>query len=117
MVANKHKCIIKNKISSIFQLIVGFEQSIEAIPIFQLIDVFVPDENDLCRVFQMVVHGHITFIESTSFNDSFFRLVVKSDFDVSCSEGTRASPTKFNYSEISFHFCKNCRIFCEGEWE
>mgnify|MGYP000883397652 CR=1 FL=1 len=21
------------------------------------------------------------------------------------------------YSKISFHFCKDCRIFCEGEWE
>jgi hypothetical protein len=44
-------------------------------------------------------------------------LVVKSDFDLSRSEGARASPTKSNYSKISFHFCKDCRIFCEGEWE
>jgi hypothetical protein len=79
-----------------------FERSIEAFPIFQLIDVSVPDENDSCRVFQVVEHGHNTFIESTSFNDSSFQLVVKSDFDVLRSEGARASSTKFNYSEISF---------------
>jgi hypothetical protein len=86
-------------------------------PLFQLIDVSIPDENDSCSVFQMVSHGHNTFIKSTSFNDGSFQLVVKSDFDVSCSEGARASPTKFNFSEISFHFCKDCRIFREGEWE
>ena len=62
-------------------------------------------------------HGHNTFIESTSFNKGSFQVVVKSDFDVSHSEGVQASPTKFNYSEISFHFCKDFRIFCEGEWE
>ena len=75
MVANKHKCIIKNKMSSIFQLIVGFEQSIDAFPLFQLIDVSIPDENYLCSVFQMVAHGHSTFIESTCFNDGSFQLV------------------------------------------
>ena len=75
MVANKHKCIIKNKMSSIFQLIVGFEQSIDAFPLFQLIDVSIPDENYLCSVFQMVAHGHNTFIESTCFNDGSFQLV------------------------------------------
>jgi len=103
--------------ASIRQLIVGltFERSIEAFPIFQLIDVSIPDEYYSCSVFQMVAHGHNTFIESTSFNDGSFQLVVKSDFDVSLSEeGARASPTKFNYSEISFHFCKDCRIFREG---
>ena len=117
MVVNKHKCIIKNKMPSIFQLIVGFKQSIEAFPFFQLIDVSIPDENDSCRVFQMVAHEHNTFIKSTSFNNSSFQLVVKSDFYVLCSEGARASSTEFNYSKISFHFCKGCRIFCEGEWE
>ena len=86
-------------------------------PIFQLIDVFVPNKNDLCSVFQMVERGHNTFIHSTSFNDSSFQLVVKSDFDMLCSEGARASPTNFNYSKISFHFCKDCRLFCDGEWE
>ena len=75
MVANKHKCIIKNKMSSIFQLIVRFEQSIEVFPLFQLIDVSIPDENYLCSVFQMVAHGHNTFIESTCFNDGSFQLV------------------------------------------
>jgi hypothetical protein len=66
-------------IASIRQLIVAltFEQSIKAFPIFQLIDVSVPDKNDLCSVFQMVAHGHNTFIESTSFNDGSFQLIVK----------------------------------------
>jgi len=109
---------IKNKIPSIFQLIaLTFKRSIKVQPIFQLIDMFVANKNDSCSVFQMVVHGHNTFIESTSFINSSFQLVVKSDFDVLRSEGARASSTKFNYSEISFRFCKDCRIFCEGEWE
>ena len=56
-------------------------------PIFQLIDVFVPNKNDSYNVFQMVAHGHNTFIKSTCFNNSSFQLVVKSDFDVSRSEG------------------------------
>jgi hypothetical protein len=33
------------------------------------------------------------------------------------SEGSQASQTNFNYSKISFPFYKDCRIFCEGEWE
>jgi hypothetical protein len=39
-------------------------------------------------------------------------------------EGVRAQATSFqasklifNYFEISFHFCEDCRIFCEGEWQ
>jgi len=106
--------------ASIWQFIVAltFERSIEAFPIFQLIDVSILDENDSFCVFQMVAHWHSTFSQSTSFNDSSFQLVVKSEFDVSHSVGARASPTtKFNYSEISFHFCKDFRIFHEGEWE
>jgi hypothetical protein len=46
-----------------------FEQSIKLFPIFQLIDVSVPNENNSCSVFQMVANGHNTFIESNSFND------------------------------------------------
>ena len=44
--------------ASMWQFIVAltFEQSIEAFPIFQLIDVSIPDENDSCSVFQMVAH-------------------------------------------------------------
>jgi hypothetical protein len=53
------------------------EQSIEMQPIFQLVDVSVPNINDLCSAFQTVVHGHNTLIESTSFNDSSFQLIVK----------------------------------------
>jgi hypothetical protein len=79
---------IKNKMPSIFQLIaLKFKQSIKVQPIFQLIDVFVANKNDSCSVFQMVAQGHNTFVESASFNDSSFQLVVKSDFDVSRSEG------------------------------
>jgi hypothetical protein len=54
-----------------------FERSIKMQPIFQLIDVFVPNKNDSCSAFQMVAHGHNTFIESTSFNNSSFQLVVE----------------------------------------
>jgi hypothetical protein len=54
-----------------------FERSIKVFPIFQLIDVSVPDENDSCSVFQMVAHGHNTLIESTSFNGGSFQLVVE----------------------------------------
>ncbi len=68
-----------------------FEQSIKTQPIFQLIDVSVPNKNDLCSAFQMVAHGHNTFIESTSFNDSSFQLVVKFIL-ISNSEGARFAP-------------------------
>jgi len=113
-----------------------FERSIEAFPIFQLIDVSIPDENDSCIVFQMVAYGHNTFIESTSFNDSFFQLVVEL-ISILISEGAQFTPATLqtfklivgfekerahwskpivgcSYYEISFHFCKDCRIFCEG---
>jgi hypothetical protein len=65
--------------ASIRQLIVTltFERSINSFPIFQLIDVSVPNENNLCSVFQMIANGHNTFVKSTSFNDSSFQLVVK----------------------------------------
>ncbi len=61
-------------------------------PIFQLIDVFVPNRNGSCSAFQMVEHGHNTFIESTSFNKSSFQLVVKFIL-VSNSEGAQFAPT------------------------
>ncbi len=39
-------------------------------------------------------------------------------------EGVRAQATAIqvsklivNYFKISFHFCEDCRIFCEGEWQ
>jgi hypothetical protein len=39
-------------------------------------------------------------------------------------EGARAQATSFqvsklivNYFKIPFHFCEDCRIFCEGEWQ
>ncbi len=121
--------------------------------IFPLIDGSVSNKNDSCSVFQMVAQGHNTFIESTSFKDSSFQLVVrfilisnsegaqfapnitasvkaastffniefklivKSASGALRSEGVQASPTKLNHSKTSFHFCKDCRIFCEGEWE
>jgi hypothetical protein len=37
---------------------------------------------------------------------------------ISHSEGAQAPSSKLivwcDYSKISFHFCKDCRIFCEG---
>ena len=113
-----------------------FEQSIEAFPIFQLIDVSVPDENGSYSVFQMVAHRHNTIIESTSFNDGSFQLVVES-ISIVISEGAQFTPATLQpfklivrfeeepahwsklvvgcgHSEISFHFCKDCRIFREG---
>jgi hypothetical protein len=61
-------------------------------PIFQLIDVSVPNKNDLCSVFQMVAHGHNTFIKSTSFNDSSFQLVLAKFNLISYSEGAQFAP-------------------------
>jgi hypothetical protein len=113
-----------------------FKRKIEAFPIFQLIDVSVLDENDSCSVFQMVAYGHNTFIESTSFNDGSFQLVVELIL-ILISEGAQFIPASLqtfklivrfeeertrwsklivgcSYSEISFHFCKDCRIFREG---
>jgi hypothetical protein len=108
--------------ASIRQLIVTltFERSIESFPIFQLIDVSVPDENNLCSVFQMFANGHNTFVESNFFNDDSFQLVVKL-ISMPKSEGAQAAPNHSSQlivasinSKISFHFCDNCRIFREG---
>ncbi len=88
-------------IASIWQLIVvlTFEQSIEAFPIFQLIDVSVPNKNDSCSVFQMFVHGHNTFIKSTSFNDGSFQLIVELIL-ILISEGAQfASATLQTFAE------------------
>jgi hypothetical protein len=57
-------------------------------PIFQLIDVSVPNKIDSCSAFQMVAHGHNSIIESTSFKDSSFQLVVKFIL-ISNSEGAQ----------------------------
>jgi hypothetical protein len=70
--------------ASIRQLIVTF-------PIFQMIDVSVPDENNSCSVFRMVANGHNTFIESNSFNDDSFQLVVEL-MSMLKSEGAQAAP-------------------------
>jgi hypothetical protein len=50
---------------------------------------------------------------------SIQRALIKSIVDfISTSEGARAPSSKLivgcGYSKISFHFCKDCRIFCEG---
>jgi hypothetical protein len=65
-------------------------------------------------------------------NSSKSQLIVKfilishseGEFYSSKSEGARAAPNHSSQlidasinSKISFHFCKDCRIFCEGEWE
>jgi hypothetical protein len=55
---------IENSLQLHIPMTLLFERSIEALPIFQLIDVSVPDANDSCRVFQMVAHRHNTIIES-----------------------------------------------------
>jgi hypothetical protein len=68
----------------------------------------------------MVANGHNTFVELNSFNDDTFQLVVEL-MSMSKSEGARAAPNHSSQlivasinSEISFHFCNNCRIFSEG---
>jgi hypothetical protein len=76
-----------------------FERSIKAFPFFQLMDVSVLDENDSCSVFQMVVYGHNTFIESTFFNDGSFQLVVESIL-ISNSEGARFAPIIFSSIQV-----------------
>jgi hypothetical protein len=75
-------------VASIWKLIVAltYKESIKTYPIFSLIDVSIPNKNDLCSAFQMVAHGHNTFINSTSFNNSSFQLVVKFSL-ISNSEG------------------------------
>jgi hypothetical protein len=87
----------------------------------------------------MVAHGHSTFIESTSFNDSTLQLVVTliwifspegvqatSIIQVCCCvnfvaliiipnfEDSSTLIVGYHYSKISLPFCKDCRIFCEG---
>jgi len=83
--------------ASIRQLIVTltFERCIKAFPIFQFIDVSVPDN---------------TFAD--------FQLVVELIPTLN-SEGAQAPSSKLivgcGYSKKSFHFCEDCRIlFCEG---
>jgi hypothetical protein len=80
-----------------------FKQSIKVFPIFQLIDVSVPDENDLCSVHQMVVHGHNTFIESTSLNDGSFQLVVEL-ISILISEGAQFTPATLQTFKLIVRF-------------
>jgi hypothetical protein len=54
-------------------------------------------------------------IASVKAASTFFNVM---SISISHSEGARAPPSMLNvgwgYSKISFHFCKDCRIFCEG---
>jgi hypothetical protein len=139
MVTNKHTCIIKNKMPSIFQLIsLTFKQSIKMQPIFQLIDVFVANKNDLCSLMATHINYTCQLIVASKREILNAQLIIDDAAHFfSISEGARFTPATLQTfklivrfegerahwsklivgcgcSEISFHFCKDCRIFHEG---
>ena len=139
MVMNKHTCIIKNKMPSIFQLIsLTFKQSIKMQPIFQLIDVFVANKNDSCSLTATHINYTCQLIVASKREILNAQLIIDDAAHfLSISEGARFTPATLQtfklivrfeeepahwsklivgcgYSEISFHFCKDCRIFREG---
>jgi hypothetical protein len=164
MVANKHRCIIKNNMPSIFQLIVGFKQKHQC-KFHNLVNTW------LLHAFPIAKLGTMTDFQRTemSYSNNDFQLIVDSKLILSCEEartfpdglskfivasglegknkaeldsnggqqqfpifniiplkmltfeGAQAAPNhshqlivEYKYSNICLHFCKDCRILCEG---
>ena len=106
--------------------------------IFQLIDVFVANKNDSCSLTATHVNYTCQLIVASKRGISHAQLIIDDAAHFfSISEGARFTPAtlqtfKLNvrfeeepahwsklvvgcgHSEISFHFCKDCRIFREG---
>jgi hypothetical protein len=74
------------------------------------------------NAFQMAAneHSHFSQIQhrvASHLNDCcLLKLIVDS-----ISEGAQFSVSMLivwcSYFKLSFHFCEDCRIFCEGEWD
>jgi hypothetical protein len=86
MVANKDKCIIKNKMPSIFQLIVGFKQKHQS-KIQDLVNTW------LMHAFPIAKLGTTTDFQRTemSYSNNDFQLVVDSKLILNC-EGACTFP-------------------------
>jgi hypothetical protein len=86
MVANKHRCIIKNKMPSIFQLIVGFKQKHQS-KFHDLVNTW------LLHAFPIAKLGATTDFQRTemSYSNNDFQLVVDSKLILNC-EGARTFP-------------------------
>ena len=56
--------------------------------------------------------GPIAFSQNLAVNHS-----LAFDCNLTIGHNLAISRNMFIVSKISFHFCKDCRIFCEGEWE
>jgi hypothetical protein len=105
---------------SLFQRFVSFTIYSKS---FELIDVSVPNKNKICNPSQLAANAKLNETPTSQrsillyFNGGSSRLIVEY-ISSSNSEGARAPSSKLivgcGYSKISFHFCKDCRIFREG---
>jgi hypothetical protein len=96
MVANKHKCIIKNKTPSIFQLIVGFKQKHQS-KFHDLVNTW------LLHAFPIAKLGTTTDFQriEMSYSNNDFQLVVNSKLILNC-EGACTFPDGSFYCCITF---------------
>ena len=120
MVANKHKFIIKSKMPSTLQLIVGCKQLAQRKPQQFLVTVWL--SNAISH--HGPNHHESSCVKSRSEVQRHFKFVVASH-----SEGARFAPNFDRPSDldsskliviflkISFHFCEDYRIFREGEYQ
>jgi hypothetical protein len=97
MVANKHRCIIKNKIPSIFQLIVGFKQKHQS-KFHNLVNTW------LLHAFPIAKLGTTTDFQRTemSYSNNDFQLVVDSKLILNC-EGACTFPNRSSKFIVASH--------------
>ena len=105
---------------SLFQRFVSFTIYSKS---FELIDVYVPNKNKICNPSQLAANAKLNETPMSQriilfyFNGGSPRLIVEY-ISSSNSEGARAPSSKLivrcGYTEISFHFCKDSKIFREG---
>ncbi len=108
---NMPRCVIKNKMPSTFQLIVGSKQTYLRKPPQDLVDIWL-----LNAILNVNLQTTNNFQQgfTSHFNNSCFRKFIVD----SVSEGAWTPLSMLivgcRYSKIFLHFCNNCRIFCEG---
>jgi hypothetical protein len=123
-----------NIMPSIFQLIVGSKQTYRRKPQQDLVDssssktiIFETSNAFSRRLIVTFIKPNANFpLLKSSLQSAPNSLLERNDKFIvkSKSEGARAAPNHSSQliftsidSEISFRFCKDCRIFREGEWE
>ncbi len=111
MMKNKHKSVIKNKMPSTFQLIVGSQQKYLRKSQQDLVNVWLL--NAISKVKLQTTNDFQQGFASHFNNCCFCKLIVNS-----VSEGAQTPLSMLivgcRYSKIFLHFCNGCRIFSEG---